>query len=124
MPTMDTKRCRYSESGHAIQMFLDPNTECTPGFPRNRLYVRLCRTPNCVICSFGREEDCMVSSVVYLITCQACGNQYIGETGRPLCIRVKEDLDGMTRSRISTPLGVYRRHSHECSFAVAVTILK
>ncbi|EYB98482.1 hypothetical protein Y032_0131g1649 [Ancylostoma ceylanicum] len=91
---------------------------------RNRLYDRLCITPNCVICPFGKEGDCMVSSVVYLITCQACGDQYIGETGRPLYIRVKEHLDGMTRSRISTPLGVHRRHSHgNCSFAVAVTIL-
>ncbi|EYC01487.1 hypothetical protein Y032_0107g3832 [Ancylostoma ceylanicum] len=86
---------------------------------RNRLYDRLCITPNCVICPFGKEGDCMVSGVVYLITCQACGDQYIGETGRPLCIRVKEHLDGMTRSRISTPLGVHRRHSHgNCSFAI------
>ncbi|EYC02517.1 hypothetical protein Y032_0099g3160 [Ancylostoma ceylanicum] len=91
---------------------------------RNRLYDRLCITPNCVICSFGKKGDCIASSVVYLITCQACGDQYIGETGRPLYIRVKEHLDGKTRSRISTPLGVHRRHSHgNCSFAVAVTIL-
>ena len=53
---------------------------------RNRLYDRLCITPNCVICPFGKDGDCMVSGVVYLITCQACGDQYIGETGRPLCI--------------------------------------
>ena len=33
MSAMDTKRCRYSGSGHAIQMFLDPNIEWTPGFP-------------------------------------------------------------------------------------------
>ncbi|EYC00721.1 hypothetical protein Y032_0113g366 [Ancylostoma ceylanicum] len=54
----------------------------------------------------------MVSDVVYLITCQSCGDQYIGETGRPLCIRIKEHLDGMTRSRITTALSGHRRHNH------------
>ncbi|EYB85837.1 hypothetical protein Y032_0290g1552 [Ancylostoma ceylanicum] len=48
---------------------------------RNRLYDRLCVTTNCVICPFGKDEDCMVSGVVYLITCQTCADQYIGETG-------------------------------------------
>ncbi|EYC36984.1 hypothetical protein Y032_0838g2611 [Ancylostoma ceylanicum] len=41
---------------------------------RNRLYDRLCVTPNCVICTFGKDGDCMVSGVVYLITCQSCGD--------------------------------------------------
>ncbi|EYC43689.1 hypothetical protein Y032_0484g2317 [Ancylostoma ceylanicum] len=79
---------------------------------RNRLYDRLCITPNCVICPFGNDGDCTVSGVVYLITCQSCGDQYIGETGRPLCIRIKEHLDGMTRSRVTTALSGHRRHSH------------
>ncbi|EYB83279.1 hypothetical protein Y032_0338g2923 [Ancylostoma ceylanicum] len=66
----------------------------------------------------------MVSGGVYLITCQSCGDQYIGETGRPLCIRIKEHLDAMTRSRVTTALGGHRRHSHgNSSFEVAVTIL-
>ncbi|EYB96818.1 hypothetical protein Y032_0146g2522 [Ancylostoma ceylanicum] len=72
---------------------------------RNRLYDRLCVTPNCVICPFGKDWDCMVSGVVYLITCQSCGDQYIGETGRPLCIRIKEHLDGMAGSSMTTALG-------------------
>ncbi|KAK6737037.1 hypothetical protein RB195_019622 [Necator americanus] len=54
---------------------------------RNRAYDRLCTTPNCVVCQYGREGDCMVSGVVYRITCRLCGGGYIGETGRPLCIR-------------------------------------
>ncbi|EYB90672.1 hypothetical protein Y032_0216g2377 [Ancylostoma ceylanicum] len=76
---------------------------------RNRLYDRLFVTPNCVICPFGKDGDCMVSGVVYLITCQSCGDQYIGETGRPLCIRIKEHLDGMARSTMTTALGGHRR---------------
>ncbi|EYC43645.1 hypothetical protein Y032_0486g2336 [Ancylostoma ceylanicum] len=66
----------------------------------NRLHDRLCIRPNCVICPFGKERDCMVSSAAYPITCQACGDQYIEETGPPLCIWVREHLDGMTRSTI------------------------
>ncbi|EYB96817.1 hypothetical protein Y032_0146g2521 [Ancylostoma ceylanicum] len=91
---------------------------------RNRLYDRLCVTPNCVICPFGKDGDCMVSGVVYLITCQSCGDQYVGETGRPLCIRIKEHLDGMARSSMTTALGGHRRQNHgNSSFEVAVTIL-
>ncbi|EYB89997.1 hypothetical protein Y032_0224g2698 [Ancylostoma ceylanicum] len=91
---------------------------------RNRLYDRLCVTPHCVICPFGKDGDCMVSGVVYLITCQSCGDHYTGETGRPLCIRIKEHLDGMTRPRVTTAPGGHRRHSHgNNSLEVAVAIL-
>ncbi|KAK6742180.1 hypothetical protein RB195_009820 [Necator americanus] len=50
---------------------------------RNRVYDRLCTTPSCVVCPYGREGDCMISGVVYRITCRLCGDDYIGETGRP-----------------------------------------
>ncbi|KAK6730919.1 hypothetical protein RB195_007409 [Necator americanus] len=48
--------------------------------------------------------DCMVSGVVYRITCRWCGDDYIEETGRPLCIGVKEQLGGLAKSEIFTPL--------------------
>ncbi|XGW03988.1 hypothetical protein V3C99_015267 [Haemonchus contortus] len=80
---------------------------------RNRLYDRRCQTPSCVICPSGKEGDCMISGVVYLITCQLCGEEYVGETGRPLCIRIKEHLDGLKKSRKSTPLGDHRIQHHE-----------
>ena len=66
----------------------------------------------------------MESGVVYLITCQTCGDQYVGETGRPLCVRVKEHLDGLEKSKLSTPLGAHRRQRHDDQhYDVAVTIL-
>ena len=37
---------------------------------QNRDYDRLCTTPHCVVCPFGKKGDCMVSGVVYLITVQ------------------------------------------------------
>ena len=81
-------------------------------------------TPGCIICPQGREGDCMVAGVVYLITCQTCGGTYIGETGRPLCIRVKEHLDGLKKSNMATPLGKHRRQFHnDADIQVEVTIL-
>ncbi|KAK6726235.1 hypothetical protein RB195_004512 [Necator americanus] len=71
---------------------------------RNRAYDRLCETPNCIVCPNGRQGDCVVSGVIYLITCQLCGAEYIGETGRSLC--------------------AHRRQCHDNTpFKIAVTIL-
>ncbi|VDM51849.1 unnamed protein product [Angiostrongylus costaricensis] len=52
---------------------------------RNRLYDRLCATQNCMICPSGRDGDCMSSGTVYLISCKAFEDEYVGEAGRPLC---------------------------------------
>ena len=66
----------------------------------------------------------MVSGVVYLISCKTCGEEYIGETGRPICVRIKEHLDGMKHSNTATPLGAHRRKCHEnAPFCIAATIL-
>ncbi|KAK6763287.1 hypothetical protein RB195_023843 [Necator americanus] len=67
----------------------------------NRAYDRICETPNCVICPNGRQVDCVVTGVIYLTCCQQCGAEYIDETGRALCTRVKEDLDGLVKSKWS-----------------------
>ena len=91
---------------------------------RNRLYDHLCETPNCVVCPYGRAGDCLKSGVIYLIHCMACGSEYIGERGRPLCLRVKEHLAGMRRSKTHTPLGAHKVQSHgDSEFEVSVSIL-
>ncbi|EYC22134.1 hypothetical protein Y032_0017g3171 [Ancylostoma ceylanicum] len=92
---------------------------------RNRIYDRLCTTPNCTICPFGREGDCMKSCVIYMIKCRDCGDEYIGETARPLCVRVKEHLEGKSSSRTSTPLGCHRMRVHDgVDYEVETTILQ
>ncbi|KIH59788.1 hypothetical protein ANCDUO_09970 [Ancylostoma duodenale] len=63
-----------------------PPTNLKKKLVRNRAYDRLCNTPGYVTCPNGRTGDCMMSGVIYLITCQSCGEEYIGETGRPLRI--------------------------------------
>ena len=91
---------------------------------RNRIYDRICETSECVICPYGKLGDCAVSGVVYLIACLSCGQEYVGETGRPLMVRVKEHLDGLNRSIPGTPLGAHRRQSHgNLNFEIKVTIL-
>ncbi|EYC14629.1 hypothetical protein Y032_0040g314 [Ancylostoma ceylanicum] len=91
---------------------------------RNRIYDRLCTTSDCVVCPFGREGDCMRSCVIYTIMCRKCGDEYVGETARPLCVRVKEHLEGKSSSRSSTPLGCHRALAHNgVDYEVQATIL-
>ncbi|WKX90074.1 hypothetical protein Q1695_009146 [Nippostrongylus brasiliensis] len=91
---------------------------------RNRLYDSVCRTRQCIVCPNGKEGDCMVAGVVYLIKCTVCNGEYIGETGRPLGERVKEPLGTLRRCDISEPLGEHRLRCHEGAMVeVAVAIL-
>ncbi|VDO76028.1 unnamed protein product [Heligmosomoides polygyrus] len=72
----------------------------------------------------GREGDCRVSGTVYLITCSQCNEEYIGETGTHLCVRVKEHVDGLDKCNVSTPLREHRLRSHSGAVVgIAVTIL-
>ena len=91
---------------------------------RNRLYDRFCVTQKCIICPNGRDGDCMSTGTVYLISCKACGEKYIGETGRPLCVRIKEHLIGKLKLRSNTPLGLHRTQMHSGEdFDIEVTVL-
>ena len=59
-----------------------------------------------------------------MITCMECGDRYIGETARPLCLRINEHLKEKTQSRVSTPLGAHRIQKHSGGdFTVQVSIL-
>ena len=63
--------------------------------------------------------------MIYKITCQTCGDEYIGETARPLRVRDIEHLDGKARSRVSTALGCHRVNTHGgIDFGVTVEVLE
>ena len=127
----------YALSDSSIRLFLKnsgldgfvnlvdiPSDNLKRRLVRNRLYDRLCLTSNCIICVSGRAGDCMISGTVYQISCKVCGENYIGETGRPLCLRIREHLEGKRSLRKSTLLGAHRVNNHSNNdFEVQVTIL-
>ncbi|KAK6757075.1 hypothetical protein RB195_015104 [Necator americanus] len=81
-------------------------------------------TPNCIICRTGRPGDCLKSGVIYLISCTNYGDEYVGETARPLYVRIKEHVNGKNRLREWTPLGVHRTQKHDgADFKIGVQIL-
>ena len=45
--------------------------------------------------------NCMTRNVIYLITCTKCTSQYVGETKRTLCERMKEHLADIRHVRDS-----------------------
>ena len=66
----------------------------------------------------------MVAGVVYSIKCEQCNDEYIGETARPLCLRIKEHLDGKAKQRKSSVLGNHREARHSgADFEVSVSIM-
>ena len=91
---------------------------------RNRSHDQACVKADCIVCNSNKPGDCMCRGTVYLITCKMCGEEYIGETGRPLCLRINEHLDGMRKSRVSTPLGAHRKLSHrDMAFEISISVL-
>uniref|UniRef100_A0A7I4XWM4 Reverse transcriptase domain-containing protein n=1 Tax=Haemonchus contortus TaxID=6289 RepID=A0A7I4XWM4_HAECO len=118
---MTLRKCGLDDTVRVVEV---PPRNLKQRLVQNRLYDRFCTTPHCIICSNGRGGDCMTSGVIYVITCNLCGDEYIGETGRPLICRVKEHLDGLKKSRPKTPLGDHRRHHHEdIEFGVSIRVL-
>ena len=101
-----------------------PNDNIKRQLVRNRLYDRNCLTERCVTCPYGKSGDCAKTGVVYQIECLICHAIYIGETGRPLHVRVNEHLAGKRRESLIMPLGRHRREDHSGNdFATACTIL-
>ncbi|KAK6737041.1 hypothetical protein RB195_019625 [Necator americanus] len=80
---------------------------------RNRLYDAICTTPNCIIRRTGRPGDCLKFGVICLISCTNCGDEYVGEAARSLCVRIKEHMNGKNRLREWTPLGDHRTKKHD-----------
>ena len=61
---------------------------------------------------------------MYQIECLSCHALYIGETGRPLSVRVSEHIASKRRRSLVSPLGKHREEDHDGSdFDVSCTIL-
>ena len=57
----------------------------------SRIYDKACHEAACIICPHNSPGACMKPGCVYNITCE-CGDEYIGESGRPLRARIAEHL--------------------------------
>ncbi|KAK6763666.1 hypothetical protein RB195_024115 [Necator americanus] len=119
------RRClRRADLDSSVSVVEIPPNNLKHQLVRNRLYDTICTTPNCIICPTGRSGDCLRSGVIYLISCTNCGEEYIGETARPLYVRIKEHLSGKNRLRGWTPLGAHRTQKHDgADFEIRVQIL-
>ncbi|EYB84864.1 hypothetical protein Y032_0308g2042 [Ancylostoma ceylanicum] len=101
-----------------------PNDNIRKQLVRNRLYDRTCLSQSCVVCPYSRNGDCSKTGVIYQIECLSCRATYIGETGRPLHVRINEHLASKRRESLITPLGKHRREDHDGNdFDVRCTIL-
>lgn len=50
----------------------------------------------------GKQVDCSMSRIVYLITCKKCSFQYIGETTRKLSERMREHVRNIKQRKLHT----------------------
>lgn len=86
----------------------------------------LCNSRNCYTCRLGHSSDgssfksevyktsfiinqivtCASSNIIYLITCQCCKMQYVGETGRSLRQRLT-DHRSYIKTKKQTPIGIH-----------------
>ena len=119
------KEClRQVQLEHDVVLVNVPNDNIKRQLVRNRLYDRTCISRDCVICPYGNDGDCARSGVVYQIECLSCHATYIGETGRPLSVRMKEHMASKRRESLISPLGKHRRGDHNgAGFDVKCTTL-
>ncbi|EYC12947.1 hypothetical protein Y032_0045g1173 [Ancylostoma ceylanicum] len=101
-----------------------PNDNLRKQLVRNRLYDQTCLSQHCVACPYGRNGDCAKAGVIYQIECLKCHGTYIGETGRPLHVRINEHLASKRRESLITLPGRHRHEEHDGNdFDVRCTIL-
>ncbi|KAJ1350521.1 hypothetical protein KIN20_006322 [Parelaphostrongylus tenuis] len=108
--------------------------KCSAGLDRTALHMpfgrslykpKLCKVLDRVVCAdFGSFVKTAVVAVAFLSAELPKLSNEIGETGKPLCIRVKEHLAGKRNSDPKTPLGTHKEQKHKrADFDVEFTVL-
>ncbi|EYC30718.1 hypothetical protein Y032_0004g1730 [Ancylostoma ceylanicum] len=91
----------------------------------SRMYEDKCGGKNCTYCTEKKIYE--LRGTVYLVTCEGCGQKYIGETSRPLYKRLDEHVRAL-RNPSSYPNSGFSRHrtlchTHEHPPAIRATVL-
>ena len=100
-----------------------------------------CTLKNCSVCptlktmkSFMSEQNkrqykrppgvqCRTANVIYLLTCNICKKQYVGETKRPFVVRLKEHLADIRLKR-DKPLAIHMNSHNSNSIKVIPQIIE
>ncbi|EYC36736.1 hypothetical protein Y032_0862g2742 [Ancylostoma ceylanicum] len=90
---------------------------------RDRTFLK--KLPKCQYCT--EEQICELRDTVYLITCEGCGEKYVGETLRPPRRRLDEHRRALTNpsSYASESFSKHRtlKHTYERAPMLKVTVL-
>ena len=117
-------------SGLPVQIAWTNNKTLKRQLVRSRLTPLPCSSgrKRCYSCHAGLKDRCGSKNVVYELTCDHCGEKYIGETSRPIRLRYNEHRRNCLNGEPDTPFGNHAtlRHpdlSHD-NFAVSAKILR
>ena len=75
-------------------------------YPKER-----CSRVDCAMCEYGKIGECRTRGCVYKIKCKEDGKEYIGQTGRSIYERLKEEMTDLQRKGENSPLW---KHAEEC----------
>ncbi|EYC40623.1 hypothetical protein Y032_0604g557 [Ancylostoma ceylanicum] len=112
-------------SGLPIKLIFRPPPNLRSLLVSSRIYEEKCGRSGCTYCT--ERKICQLQGTVYMVTCNGCGQKYIGETGRPLHKRLDEHLRAM-RNPSSYPNNSFSHHrtlhhTREDPPGVRVTVL-
>jgi hypothetical protein len=105
-----TEKIMNKRSGNVVQSVIFGTTRCTSTKCRVCSYIKPCSTVrshiNCRDYKTIGNINCKTNNIIYLISCNLCNQQYVGETSRPLADRVNTHLSCI-RTNKDTPVGLH-----------------
>ena len=90
-----------------VKLIFRPPADLRSLLTSSRIYEDKCGRANCTYCT--ESKICQLKGTVYLVTCEGCGQRYVGETMRPLHKRMDEHVRAL-RNPASYPKSGFSRH--------------